>query len=328
MGFHRLPADGQAQAAPPVAAVAPFEDVGQLRAVDPAPGILHPEHHVFPALPVRRADGDDAVLGVAVGIDHQIDKDLQQQLPAAAYICAGPAGEVQTVAVFQAHGGADGPDALQKRAHLDRGGLGLTGFAVGILQQLGHHICQPQGLAADDLQVFRRLAADMAGGHLQAGQLGVAGDDGQGRFQLVRDLVQEVQVHGVHPLQQLAAAAALGQGRLLLPGPQADGSRNEQVEDQHPPGHDPIVADRRAVVDIDRLHQDGEDEHGRAARRQRIHELERLPPQVMPRDAPDQTEQIRDRADPGRRAHRHQPEGRSEERRVGKECRSRWSPYH
>ncbi len=22
------------------------------------------------------------------------------------------------------------------------------------------------------------------------------------------------------------------------------------------------------------------------------------------------------------------PEGRSEERRVGKECRSRWSPYH
>ena len=24
----------------------------------------------------------------------------------------------------------------------------------------------------------------------------------------------------------------------------------------------------------------------------------------------------------------HMPEGRSEERRVGKECRSRWSPYH
>ena len=23
-----------------------------------------------------------------------------------------------------------------------------------------------------------------------------------------------------------------------------------------------------------------------------------------------------------------EPEGRSEERRVGKECRSRWSPYH
>src|SRR3712207_8963520 len=25
---------------------------------------------------------------------------------------------------------------------------------------------------------------------------------------------------------------------------------------------------------------------------------------------------------------RHEEEGRSEERRVGKECRSRWSPYH
>src|ERR1019366_7830384 len=24
----------------------------------------------------------------------------------------------------------------------------------------------------------------------------------------------------------------------------------------------------------------------------------------------------------------HEPRGRSEERRVGKECRSRWSPYH
>ena len=27
-------------------------------------------------------------------------------------------------------------------------------------------------------------------------------------------------------------------------------------------------------------------------------------------------------------AHGKKPEGRSEERRVGKECRSRWSPYH
>src|SRR2546430_2915005 len=41
------------------------------------------------------------------------------------------------------------------------------------------------------------------------------------------------------------------------------------------------------------------------------------------------------RGDPGdsrslstRRAHLGIPEGRSEERRVGKECRSRWSPYH
>src|SRR5215204_7403663 len=28
------------------------------------------------------------------------------------------------------------------------------------------------------------------------------------------------------------------------------------------------------------------------------------------------------------RQERHQRRGRSEERRVGKECRSRWSPYH
>ena len=27
-------------------------------------------------------------------------------------------------------------------------------------------------------------------------------------------------------------------------------------------------------------------------------------------------------------AYKKQPEVRSEERRVGKECRSRWSPYH
>src|SRR5256885_7118796 len=26
--------------------------------------------------------------------------------------------------------------------------------------------------------------------------------------------------------------------------------------------------------------------------------------------------------------HAHEPDTRSEERRVGKECRSRWSPYH
>src|SRR3989441_11905001 len=33
---------------------------------------------------------------------------------------------------------------------------------------------------------------------------------------------------------------------------------------------------------------------------------------------------------PDRRLHRldHDEKGRSEERRVGKECRSRWSPYH
>src|SRR5256885_9623133 len=28
------------------------------------------------------------------------------------------------------------------------------------------------------------------------------------------------------------------------------------------------------------------------------------------------------------RGHSHRPTSRSEERRVGKECRSRWSPYH
>src|SRR3712207_9129070 len=33
-------------------------------------------------------------------------------------------------------------------------------------------------------------------------------------------------------------------------------------------------------------------------------------------------------ADAGLHRHRDVPGGRSEERRVGKECRSRWSPYH
>ena len=28
------------------------------------------------------------------------------------------------------------------------------------------------------------------------------------------------------------------------------------------------------------------------------------------------------------KAYAHAADGRSEERRVGKECRSRWSPYH
>src|SRR6266496_4179159 len=37
--------------------------------------------------------------------------------------------------------------------------------------------------------------------------------------------------------------------------------------------------------------------------------------------------QVPDRRDPGRVVLRHD-DRRSEERRVGKECRSRWSPYH
>src|SRR3712207_9095865 len=35
-----------------------------------------------------------------------------------------------------------------------------------------------------------------------------------------------------------------------------------------------------------------------------------------------------DRGVEGRGAHADGPQARSEERRVGKECRSRWSPYH
>src|SRR3712207_9573064 len=40
-------------------------------------------------------------------------------------------------------------------------------------------------------------------------------------------------------------------------------------------------------------------------------------------------EQVFEMLDAGKRAKRCEAmEGRSEERRVGKECRSRWSPYH
>src|SRR5258708_19872716 len=35
-----------------------------------------------------------------------------------------------------------------------------------------------------------------------------------------------------------------------------------------------------------------------------------------------------DRPEPRLQAAWHRPRSRSEERRVGKECRSRWSPYH
>src|SRR2546427_6506406 len=37
---------------------------------------------------------------------------------------------------------------------------------------------------------------------------------------------------------------------------------------------------------------------------------------------------LRDRLQPGKQLCRVRQRGRSEERRVGKECRSRWSPYH
>ena len=39
-------------------------------------------------------------------------------------------------------------------------------------------------------------------------------------------------------------------------------------------------------------------------------------------------ESIKDAGDPVLLAEKYSNEGRSEERRVGKECRSRWSPYH
>src|SRR3546814_19240491 len=50
------------------------------------------------------------------------------------------------------------------------------------------------------------------------------------------------------------------------------------------------------------------------------------------RRAPPDDRTAKDRPRRGRRSSRHSPPGRSEERRVGKECvstcRSRWSPYH
>ena len=48
----------------------------------------------------------------------------------------------------------------------------------------------------------------------------------------------------------------------------------------------------------------------------------RLPPPRAPKKSDRQRETRRQGRAPS------QPDGRSEERRVGKECRSRWSPYH
>src|SRR5215467_7748496 len=51
---------------------------------------------------------------------------------------------------------------------------------------------------------------------------------------------------------------------------------------------------------------------------------------VLFRSAPPGHQQLvaRGRCDGGLRKVRPWPDKRSEERRVGKECRSRWSPYH
>ena len=53
--------------------------------------------------------------------------------------------------------------------------------------------------------------------------------------------------------------------------------------------------------------------------------VERLNPAVVNIDA---TSRSRDRRRRGRGDAPDPNDGRSEERRVGKECRSRWSPYH
>ena len=114
---------------------------------------------------------------MAVCIDCQIDKNLQQHPLIAVNVCAILTGNYDAVAIFQTHRGTDGPDTLQKRAYLYGAEPGLVLLAVGIIHELGHHICQPYGLLLNGLQIARYLTADVVGSDLQPGKLSVAGND-------------------------------------------------------------------------------------------------------------------------------------------------------
>src|SRR3989449_3463614 len=72
------------------------------------------------------------------------------------------------------------------------------------------------------------------------------------------------------------------------------------------------------------IYQEIRDERHPAERRE-AHHLQTGRPQVQ--DGDDEVEPGGERRD-AQDLEAQQPEVRSEERRVGKECRSRWSPYH
>src|SRR5256886_10203110 len=88
---------------------------------------------------------------------------------------------------------------------------------------------------------------------------------------------------------------------------------------------DVCSSDLRQRIDATRDEQTGHQQRSRGSYRLDVHPLLERPKQVV--DAQDRFLRRQDRGgapepSPG------PPTVRSEERRVGKECRSRWSPYH
>ena len=67
-------------------------------------------------------------------------------------------------------------------------------------------------------------------------------------------------------------------------------------------------------------------EEDRQACKQKIYDFNQLPPSRQSKEAPQMIKNIFGKT--GENVWVEAPFHRSEERRVGKECRSRWSPYH
>ena len=153
----------------------------------------------------------------------------------------------------------------------------LAGAAVGIFHQPGDHVAQPPGLLPDGLRVFRGLLVHLVRRQLDAGELGIAGDHGERGFQLVGHPVQKFQIHPVHPLQHLAPAAALDEGRLPLLDAQAHRRSAQEHEAQHAPGRGAVVAHVRAAAGEQRLVQQAGHQHRKAAEHQRVGGLQPAP---------------------------------------------------
>src|SRR2546422_2849861 len=100
--------------------------------------------------------------------------------------------------------------------------------------------------------------------------------------------------------------------------------RRSALEPAADPGADErtVTRDRRAVAQVDRRPLP-EPSLGELSQVHPVHEAERQPEDVVGEVA---ERAVALRGSPVEQGLRN--DARSEERRVGKECRSRWSPYH
>ena len=186
-------------------------------------------------------------------------------------IRAGICGDFDCIAVLQAHGRCDGVHVFQKLRYNDPAEAQLAFPPVGVFHQPCHHICQPLCLLLDRFQIAGRLVADMVGGKLHPGQLGIAGDHRQRRFQLMGDLMQEIHIEAVHAFQHLAPTAAFDQRRFPFLNLQIDSRGIEEDKAQHPIGCCSIAGNFGTVSCQDRFVQQARQQDEKAGEHQNIH---------------------------------------------------------